>query len=107
MRSPEDLEREIAEHKKTAAELGATDQRLCAADSLKAEFVAKASHEIRTPMSGIIGMTELALETELTAEQRDYLESVKLSTESLNMVINDIFDFFKMEAGKLELEIVE
>ncbi|MCP3875632.1 MAG: response regulator [Desulfobacteraceae bacterium] len=98
--------RNISELKRAEVELIKAREEADLANRSKSDFLAKMSHEIRTPMNAIIGLTDLALRTEMTEKQNDYIEKVSWSAHSLLEIINDILDFSKIEAGKMALEKV-
>jgi PAS domain S-box-containing protein len=98
---------DITQRKRAEEDLQRAKEAAEEANRAKSQFLANVSHEIRTPLNGILGMTELALDTPLTDDQRDYLSTVKSSTHALLAVINDLLDFSKMESGRYELVPIE
>ena len=102
-----ELEKEVEERTEAEAQMRSAKEAAEIANRAKGEFLANMSHEIRTPLNGVIGMTALALEARPDKQQKEYLETIQLSAESLLTVINDILDFSKIEAGKMDMELVE
>lgn len=98
---------DISKRRQTEEALESAKQSAEASSRSKSEFLANMSHEIRTPLNAILGMTELALATDLTREQRDYLKTVKTSADTLLDLLNDVLDISKIEAGKMEIEEVD
>jgi two-component system, sensor histidine kinase and response regulator len=104
MYSNQALEAEIDVRRRTEEQLIVAKEAAEAGSRAKSDFLANMSHEIRTPINGILGMTDITLSTDLDDEQREYLEAVKISSDSLLAIVNDILDFSKIEARKLTLE---
>jgi PAS domain S-box-containing protein len=98
---------DISDRKKDEAQLAAARDEALEASQVKSDFMAVMSHELRTPMNGVMGMTSLLLGTQLTPQQRDYAETVRASADSLLDLLNDVLDLSKVEADRLELEVLD